>query len=403
MMSASFANKHILLGVTGSIAAYKSADLVRRLREQGAIVRVVMTEQAKRFITPLTMQAVSGLPVSSDLFDEAAEAAMGHIELARWADLILIAPATADCLARLLAGRAPDLLSAICLASNAPLAIAPAMNQGMWKNTFTEQNQQQLAKRGVTILGPASGQQACGDVGLGRMLEAEAIIAALPPLLGVTGALAGLNVLITAGPTQEALDPVRYLSNHSSGKMGYALAEAACKAGAKVTLISGPTALQPPDDVHFISVVSGRDMQQAVLEHVAPAAIFIAVAAVCDFRPQIYHQQKLPKAQVSLALQLEPNPDIVSDVGNLPNKPYIVGFAAETENLLANAKAKRERKKMDMIVANLVGNKKALAMDENEVTLITAHEQIDLPKMQKSLLANKIINVISHQLKQRKS
>lgn len=297
-------NKRVLLGVTGSIAAYKAADLIRRLREAGAEVRVVMTEGAKAFVTPLTFQALSGLPVHENLLDKEAEAAMGHIELARWADVILIAPASANSIAGLAQGRADELLNAICLASDVPLAIAPAMNKHMWADPATQENVRLLAQRGVLFIGPDSGEQACGDVGEGRMVDSDVIITRLSELFSV-GSLSGLTVVITAGPTREALDPVRYLSNHSSGKMGYAMAEAAIEAGAKVILISGPVSLEEPDRVTRINIESAADMEAAVKEHIASADIFIATAAVADYRPVTVQQDKIKKKDERLTLELE--------------------------------------------------------------------------------------------------
>ncbi len=309
-------NKQILLGVTGSIAAYKSPDLVRRLREVGATVRVVMTENAKRFITPLTMQAVSGNPVHDDLFDLHAEAAMGHIELARWADVILIAPASADFIARLANGNASDLLSTLCLATSAPIMLSPAMNQGMWQHTLTQENIQALEDKKVHILGTNKGSQACGDVGPGRMLEPVEIREKLNDLFA-TGELAGLKVLVTAGPTHEAIDPVRFITNGSSGKMGYALAEAAREAGAGVTLISGPVSLPHPERMECISVVSAQEMYDEVMRKVSEYDIFLAVAAVGDYRSQTVAEQKIHKQDAAMQLVLERNPDIVSSVGQI--------------------------------------------------------------------------------------
>lgn len=390
------ATKRIVLGVTGSIAAYKSADLVRRLREQGAEVRVVMTDNAKRFITPLTMQAVSGYPVHDDLFDLQAEAAMGHIALARWADLILVAPATADFMTRLATGHANDLLTTLCLATNAPIAIAPAMNQGMWHHALTQTHVAQLRAQSVILLGPAAGSQACGDIGMGRMLDPADIITELMPVFA-TGALAGVQVVITAGPTQEALDPVRYLSNHSSGKMGYALAAAAQNAGANVTLISGPVSLPPPEHVQIVHVVSAADMQAAVMAHMVSCQIFISVAAVADYRPQNMAAQKLHKTQASLDLALVRTPDIVANVAQLPNKPFIVGFAAETEEVIAQAKAKRQRKRMDLIIANEVGPELGMGTDDNAVTVIGTSFEMALARAPKMVLARQLIEIIAEQ------
>lgn len=347
-------NKRILLGITGSIAAYKSAELVRRLRDSGADVRVVMTEAAMAFVTPLTFQALSGHPVHHKLVDEAAEAGMGHIELSRWADVILVAPASADFMARLAGGHANDLLGAICLASKMPLALAPAMNQQMWTDTATQDNINTLQQRGLLMLDPDSGEQACGDIGPGRMQQPEALISALASMFEV-GCLAGQHVVITAGPTREAIDPVRYLSNHSSGKMGYALATAAIEAGAKVTLISGPTALPIPDRVEQVSVTRAEDMLNASLAVCGSADIFIAAAAVADYRPVAPMKQKLKKDAQALTLQLEPTADIITAIKTQHADLFCVGFAAETEKLAEHAQTKLARKNLDMIAANLVG------------------------------------------------
>lgn len=401
-MSQYLINKRIVLGVTGSIAAYKSAELARRLREAGAEVRVVMTEHAKAFITPLTMQAVSGQPVHDDLFDLQAEAAMGHIALARWAEVILIAPASADCLARLAHGQATDLLSTLCLATRAPLVVAPAMNQAMWQHTRTQHNVQVLQNEGVIFLGPDAGNQACGDVGPGRMLEPTAIIAELATLLAPQS-LDGKTVVITAGPTQEAIDPIRYLSNHSSGKMGYALAQAAYRAGATVILISGPTALAKPFGVTCLSVKTANEMLDAVMKHSNECDIFIAVAAVADYRSETIAKEKIHKQAETLQLNLVRNPDIVHEVSQLAKKPFIVGFAAETEDVVLNAKAKRLRKNMDIIIANQVGEDKAMGMDDNTVTVIDANESLSLPCMSKPALAQELITIIANKFKQRSS
>jgi phosphopantothenoylcysteine decarboxylase/phosphopantothenate--cysteine ligase len=396
-MSFSLANKHIVLGVTGSIAAYKSADLARRLREVGAVVRVVMTDNAKQFITPLTMQAVSGNPIHDDLFDLQAEAAMGHIELARWADLILIAPATADCIARLAVGKGNDLLTAVCLASKAPIAVAPAMNQGMWQDTATASNVQALKQKDIHVLGPGAGSQACGDVGFGRMLEPLEIIDRISTLF-LVGALAGVRVMITAGPTQEPIDPVRFISNNSSGKMGYALAEAARESGALVTLISGPVHLPVPQDMHFVSVISAQEMYAAVMRNVSQCDIFLSVAAVSDYRSEIIADQKIHKHGETMQLNFVRNPDIVTKVAELPERPFIVGFAAETENIKNNAQAKRERKNLDMIVANSV--QLGMGGDENEVTILSEHVDITLPLASKRQIARQLIKLITMEYSQ---
>ena len=388
------ANKQIVLGVTGGTASYKSADLVRRLREAGATVRVVMTAGAKEFITPLTMQAVSGFPVHDDLFDLQAEAAMGHIELARWADAIVVAPATADFIARFAQGEAGDLLTTICIAAKSPVTIAPAMNQGMWKNAFTQDNIQQLQKKGIQILGPGEGEQACGDVGLGRMLEPIDIVDKIAALFE-TGLFSGKKILLTAGPTHEAIDPVRYITNASSGKMGYALAEAFIEAGAEVTLVSGPVFLTPPARAKIISVVSANQMLEAVMERVSETDIFCSVAAVADYRAKEVSSQKIAKKSSELTLELERNADIVASVANLEKKPFVIGFAAETENLLLNAKAKLKNKKLDMIIANQVGADIGIGSDENAVTVLWEEGEKAFPRMSKNKLARELVQFIA--------
>lgn len=391
-MSVSLANKQIVLGVTGGIAAYKSADLVRRLREAGAEVRVVMTQSAKEFITPLTMQAVSGNPVHDDLFDLKAEAAMGHIELARWADVIIVAPATADFMARLVKGEANDLLTTLCIATTAPIVLAPAMNQAMWKNKQTQKNLQVLQRKKIHIAGPAAGSQACGDVGPGRMLEPLEIIDHVAKLFK-NGLLANLRILITAGPTREAIDPVRFISNASSGKMGYALAEAAVAAGGSVTLISGPVHLAIPPHVQCIAVTSAEEMLDEVISRVSDYDIFISVAAVSDYRIKKIATQKIKKTSENLQLNLERTPDIIAEVAQLKNKPFIVGFAAETENVLKNAKSKLRNKKLNMIVANEV--KDSVGHDDNVVTVLWGNKQKKFAKMQKKKLARELIKLIA--------
>ena len=391
-------NKQIVLGVTGGIAAYKSADLVRRLREAGAEVRVVMTKNAKEFITPLTMQAVSGNPVHDDLFDPTAEAAMGHIELARWADAIIIAPATADFIARMLQGEASDLLTTLCLATPAPIAVAPAMNQAMWKNTFTHQNVQALQAKNIHIYGPAEGSQACGDVGPGRMIEPLDILERVSELFA-TGSLAGKRIVITAGPTREAIDPVRYISNASSGKMGYALAEAAVEAGAAVTLISGPVSLTTPARMKVIDVVSAQEMFDAVMQEVKNCDVFFSVAAVADYRCDAISPQKIAKKTDTLNLVLTRTPDIVASVSQLSPRPFVVGFAAETEDLLKKARAKLENKKLDMIIANQVGEGVGIGSDENAVTVLWGKDEKVFSQMPKRKLARELIEWIAKKLR----
>jgi phosphopantothenoylcysteine decarboxylase/phosphopantothenate--cysteine ligase len=388
----SLANKNILVGMTGSIAAYKSADLVRRLRDAGATVRVAMTENAKRFITPMTMQAVSGHPVHDELFDLQAEAAMGHIELARWADLILIAPASADLMARLTHGHANDLLTTLCLATRAPIAIAPAMNQGMWQHSVTQSNLQALIEQNVFIIGPGAGSQACGDVGFGRMLEPVEIVEHATRLFK-TGLLLNRKVLITAGPTHEAIDPVRYITNGSTGKMGYALAEAAVAAGAHVTLVSGPVQLSVPLNVNCMQVTTALEMHDVVMRNIDEYDMVFAVAAVSDYRCETIAEHKIHKEQAVSELKMVRNPDIAASIGALANKPFLVGFAAETENVLASANAKRKRKNMDMIIANQVSD--GMGTDENTVTVISESDTVALPRDSKQKLASKIIEIVA--------
>ncbi len=394
-MTLFLANKRILLGVTGGIAAYKSAELCRRLRDAGAVVRVVMTENAKRFITPLTMQAVSGHPVHDDLFDLHAEAAMGHIELARWADAIVVAPATADFMARMAHGQADDLLTTLCLATQVPIALLPAMNQQMWKHTFTQENFQRLQQhKRIHVFGPADGSQACGEVGPGRMLEPESILEKVSSLFA-HDLLAGLKVVVTAGPTREHIDPVRYITNASSGKMGFALAEAAREAGAEVTLITGPVTMAKPTTVKCEQVVTAQEMYDAVMKKMPGCDIFLAVAAVSDYRSAEIAPQKIHKDNEQTSLSLLRTEDIVKSVAQLANKPFIVGFAAETENVIAQAKAKREKKGMNMIIANQLDERFGMGSDDNEVTVITNEQQMTLPAATKRKLARQLIAIIA--------
>lgn len=392
---AGLANKRLVLGVTGGIAAYKSAQLLRLLQQAGAEVRVAMTVAGAEFVTPLTFQALSGHPVHLDLLDPTAEAAMGHIELARWADAVLIAPATADFLARLAHGEAPDLLSAICLATRSPVAVAPAMNQGMWAKPITAENLARLRERGLWVFGPAAGYQACGDVGEGRMEEPEALVHKLAGIFA-TGTLAGRKVVITAGPTQEAIDPVRYLSNHSSGKMGYALAAAAAEAGAGVTLISGPVSLPCPDRVQRLPVTSAAEMLAACLTEADGADLFIAAAAVADYRPRTQAAHKIKRSGAPLTLELEPNPDIVATVAALPERPFVVGFAAETRNLLDNARDKLSRKGLDLVIANDVSDAGiGFGSDDNQVLVISRRTTLRPPRLPKDQLARLLIAEIA--------
>ena len=388
-------NKRVLLGVTGGIAAYKSAELIRCLQNEGAEVRVVMTPAATEFITPLTLQALSGNPVSLELLDTAAEAAMGHIELARWADLILVAPASADFIARLCHGEGNDLLSTVCLASHSMVAVAPAMNKHMWENAATQKNLQLLREQAVHIFGPATGFQACGDIGEGRM-EAPTSLCTMASNLFVSGLLSGKKVVITAGPTREALDPVRYISNHSSGKMGYALAQAAVAAGATTVIVSGPVQLEPPERVKTIAVESAAEMLSTALDEVCEADIFIAAAAVADYRPASIAEQKIKKNDDDMCIQLIKNPDIVATVAALPKRPLTVGFAAETENLKHNATLKLHKKKLDLVIANDVSDAEiGFNSDDNRVLLVQANSCKALPTMNKHLLANKLIQHIA--------
>jgi len=390
--------KRILLGVTGGIAAYKSPDLVRRLRDRGAEVQVVMTGGAREFVTPTTFQAVSGRTVRSDLWDAAAEAAMGHIELARWADAVLIAPASADFLARLATGQANDLLSTLCLATEAPIAVAPAMNHVMWANAATRTNVATLAQRGVQVFGPAEGDQACGEIGEGRMLEpvdlAERVLALLP----ASGALAGRRVLITAGPTRERIDPVRFVSNRSSGKMGFAVAQAAREAGATVVLVAGPVSLPTPPGVARIDVESAADMLAAVLRELPGTDIFISTAAVADYRPARAAEQKIKKTAESLELAMERTTDVLATVAARADRPYAVGFAAETESVEQNARTKLMKKNLDMIAANEVGHDKAFDCDDNQLIVLSRNGRHELPRAGKLTLARGLIALIEQDL-----
>jgi phosphopantothenoylcysteine decarboxylase/phosphopantothenate--cysteine ligase len=391
----SLSNKRVLLGITGGIAAYKAADLTRRLREAGAEIRVVMTQAATEFIAPLTLQALSGHPVHQHLLDANSEAGMGHVELARWADVILVAPASANFMAKLAHGLADDLLSTVCLASSGPLALVPAMNQQMWINAATQDNRRVLVARGVALFGPAEGSQACGETGPGRMLE-PADIVPLTAALFKSGLLSGRHVLISAGPTREAIDPVRYISNRSSGKMGYALAAAASEAGARVTLVSGPTSLSTPERVERIDIVSSAEMRETVLRHAPECDIFIAAAAVADYGVPERTAQKIKKTDECLSLTLRRNPDILASVTALPKRPFTVGFAAETDDLIANAQAKRLVKATDMIAANWV-NREGMGFesDENALHLFWEGGELELPLAPKTRLARELVKHIA--------
>jgi phosphopantothenoylcysteine decarboxylase/phosphopantothenate--cysteine ligase len=386
--------QRILLGVTGGIAAYKSAELVRRLRERGAEVQVVMTAAAREFIGALTFQALSGRPVRTDLWDSAAEAAMGHIELARWAEVVLVAPASADFLARLAAGRADDLLATVCLATAAPIAVAPAMNRLMWANSATVANVECLRQRGVRVFGPAEGAQACGEVGEGRMLEPAELADRLAALLPATGPLSGRRVLITAGPTRECIDPVRFISNRSSGKMGFAVAQAAREAGAEVVLVSGPVSLPTPPGVRRVDVESAEAMFAAVQAEVAAADIFISTAAVADYRPAHPCGQKIKKTSERLQLELERTTDVLASVAARPDRPFVVGFAAETESVEHNARAKLVKKNLDMIAANEVSHTKGFDCEDNHLIVLWRNARQDLGAGPKLALARDLIRLI---------
>ncbi|NLZ77894.1 MAG: bifunctional phosphopantothenoylcysteine decarboxylase/phosphopantothenate--cysteine ligase CoaBC [Gammaproteobacteria bacterium] len=390
--------KRIIVGIGGGIAAYKSAELVRRLGDLGADVHVVMTRGAREFITPLTLQALSGNPVHTDLLDPKAEAGMGHIELARWADLVLIAPCTADLMSRLVQGSANDLLTTLVLATDAPIALAPAMNQAMWADSATQANAEILNQRGFKLLGPGAGIQACGDIGLGRMLEPE-LLAQNAADLFAHQALTGKHVVITAGPTREDIDPVRYITNHSSGKMGFSLAEAAAEAGARVTLISGPVHLSTPDRVERINVNSARDML-AACEAAMPCDILIAAAAVADYRPEASAEHKLkkdPNSVDGMTLKMIRNPDILATIAKRADRPFSVGFAAETQNLLEYAAGKLRDKNLDLIVANDVANTDiGFNSDDNALTVIDRQQQqTSFAQTSKSKIARQLITFIT--------
>ena len=393
----SLTNKNILLGVTGGIAAYKSAEIVRHLKKSGASVRVVMTRSAEEFITPLTLQALSGNRVSTELLDAEAEAAMGHIELAKWADGILIAPATANTIARLSSGRGDDLLSTVTLAFDGPISIAPAMNQAMWRDERTQENLNKLINNNFGICGPGSGEQACGDIGLGRMLEPQEILEMFSSSFD-KGIMSGKRILITAGPTQEPIDPVRFITNRSSGKMGYALAEAAIESGAQVTLISGPVNIEPPSNCNLVAIKTAKEMYESVMHHIKGADVYIGTAAVSDYSPAHINESKIKKdgSNAAMVLELKENQDILKSVSELEERPYVVGFAAETDNLIENAKKKLNNKNLDLIVANDVSDKEiGFDSDENEVTLITHEEKQLIQKQNKRKISKNIIEFIS--------
>jgi phosphopantothenoylcysteine decarboxylase / phosphopantothenate---cysteine ligase len=387
--------KRILLGVTGGIAAYKSPDLVRRLRERGADVQVVMTAAAREFVSPLTFQAVSGRAVRTDLWDPAAEAAMGHIELARWADLVLVAPASAGFIARLASGQADDLLTTLCLATEAPIALAPAMNRVMWGNAATRANVATLHSRGIQTFGPAEGDQACGEVGAGRMLEPLELADRVGHVMLRDGPLQGRRVLITAGPTRERIDPVRFISNRSSGKMGYAVAQAALEAGAEVVLVSGPVNLPAPAGVRRIDVESAADMLAAVLREIEGTHIFISTAAIADYRPAQPAEQKIKKTSDTLDLNMERTIDVIATVAARPDRPFVVGFAAETESVEQHARAKLLKKNLDMIAANEVGHDKAFDCEDNQLVVLWRNGREELGKASKLALARELVRLIA--------
>lgn len=388
-------NNSIVLGITGGIAAYKAAELVRLLMKENIEVQVVMTEAACQFITPVTLQALSGKPVFKDMWDASIHNGMPHIELSRAADAILVAPASADFMAKLVQGRADDLLSTLCLARDCPLLVAPAMNKQMWENPATQRNVTQLMADGIAIFGPASGEQACGETGLGRMLEAEELLhlvkAHFQPKL-----LRGKKILVTAGATLEMIDPVRAITNLSSGKMGYAIAQKAADMGAQVTLVSGASTLACPHGVKLISATSAEAMYQSVMSNIAKQDIFISVAAVADYSPLQTSAQKIKKSKSSLMLELKPNKDILAEVASLPNAPFCVGFAAESENLLAHAEAKRQAKKLPLIVANLVNE--SMGQDENSVTLLDNQGAHTLQRADKEIVAQALLEHIANML-----
>ncbi|MFP4865340.1 bifunctional phosphopantothenoylcysteine decarboxylase/phosphopantothenate--cysteine ligase CoaBC [Providencia rettgeri] len=396
MNQLSLLGKQIVIGISGGIAAYKIPELTRRLRDKGAIVRVVMTQGAKAFITPLTLQAVSGHPVSDDLLDPAAEAAMGHIELAKWADLIILAPATADLIARLSAGMANDLLTTVCLASAAPIALVPAMNQQMYRAKATQENLIKLQQRQCMIWGPDAGSQACGDIGPGRMIDPLEIVRLANEFFTPKLNLQGIKLMITAGPTREALDPVRFISNHSSGKMGFAIAKAASQRGADVTLIAGPVNIETPEGVNRIDVMSGLEMYEQVHQTIAEQNIFIGCAAVADYRAKNIAENKIKKQGDEVSITLIKNPDIVASVGNLKhNRPYVVGFAAETQNVEEYARQKRQQKQLNLICANDVSlADNGFNSDNNALHLFDANGDTRLPHCNKNELSHYLLDEI---------
>ena len=393
----SFSKKNILLGVTGGIAAYKSAEIIRLFKKLGADVRVVMTESAKEFITPLTLQAISGNEIHDSLLNTEAEAAMGHIELAKWADIILIAPCTAETISKITHGRADDLMGALILASKADIFIAPAMNMNMWLDDSTQQNYKTLSSRGISFIGPAEGEQACGDIGPGRMVEPENIIELISSSYK-TGPLSGKTITITAGPTREQIDPVRFISNNSSGKMGYSLADAAIEAGASVNLVSGPVSLEADKSINLYKINSASEMMNVVMECMDSSDIFIGCAAVSDYKPADYSENKIKKDEMPhLEIELKKNEDILKNVATNFSSSYVVGFAAETSDINNNAMQKLKSKNLDMIISNDVSDKSiGFNVDDNEVTVITCDEKIFLKKDKKIRIAREILKIIAN-------
>ena len=391
-----FSNKNVLLGVTGGIAAYKSAEIIRLFKKEGADVRVVMTESAKEFITPLTLQAVSGNEIHDSLVDVDAELAMGHIELAKWADIILIAPCTAETIAKITHGRADDLMGALILASKADMYIAPAMNMNMWLDVSTQDNYKTLLSRGISFIGPAQGEQACGDVGPGRLEEPDKILEFIKTS-SKRHPLSGITITITAGPTREQIDPVRFISNNSSGKMGYSLAEAAIEAGANVNLVSGPVALDADKSINLYKINSASEMLEKVMKCMKKSDIFIGCAAVSDFKPSDYSAKKIKKEDsLNLDIELEKNKDILACVAEEFTQAFVVGFAAETSDVIKNAQKKLIGKNLDMIISNDVSDKSiGFDVDENEVNVITKAETILLVKDKKIRIARQILKIIS--------
>ena len=387
----------ILLGVTGGIAAYKSPELVRRLIDRGAQVQVVMTRSAEAFVSPVTFQAVSARRVRGDLWDEAAEAAMGHIELARWADLILVAPATAHCMGSLAGGLAGDLLTTICMATEAPIILAPAMNHVMWSNQAVQENLELLQKRGIRIVGPMAGDQACGEQGPGRMMEPDDIVRVVfeEPAILVSESLKGLRTVITAGPTREPIDPVRYITNRSSGKMGFALAAAARQAGADVVLVSGPVSLPTPPGVERVDIETAQEMYDAVHARIADTDLFIACAAVSDYRPRAPSDRKIKRSDGELTLELTCSLDTLTSVAKLANGPFTVGFAAETEDVSRHAREKLIRKGLDMIAANQVGPDCGFDRETNSLTVLWKGDEVQLDQTTKPILARRLVEIIA--------